>query len=556
MTTRLAALALALLPSVALAGEPPADLLLRGGTVHTLDPARPRASWVAVRGETIAALGEGAPDAAWIGSATRVIELAGACVVPGLWDAHGHLLSLGLGEREVDLVGTRSLEDVIARVAARARETPAGAWIVGRGWDQNDWPEGERELPGHAALSAAVPEHPVLLERVDGHAALINARAMAERGIGPGSQAPPGGELPRDAQGNPTGLLVDAAQDLCPTPPPSPAEVRAALLAAARRCARLGLVGVHDAGVSPGTLRALEELAAAGELPIRVYVMLAGPIPAELARGPRELAGGRLAVRAVKLFVDGALGSRGALLLEPYADRPDSRGLAQAEPEALYQDVLRAAQAGFQPCVHAIGDAGVRRVLDAFERAGRELGPAFRALRPRVEHAQVISPDDLPRFAALGALPSMQPTHCTSDMPWAEARLGPERVKGAYAWRSLLAAGVPAIPCGSDFPVEGANPLWGLHAAVTRLDPSGQSPHGPEGWFPQERLSREEALRGFSEWACFGAHQEQRGGRIAPGRWADLTVLGEDPLVCPPGRLRGVEARWTVVAGRVVYAAD
>lgn len=350
-------------------------------------------------------------------------------------------------------------------------------------------------------------------------------------------------------------MLVDAALDLVQTPAPGPDEIKAALRAATQACARLGLVGVHDAGVSPGTLRALEELAAAGELPIRVYVMLAsGPgLPAELARGPRSLHDGRLEVKAVKLLVDGALGSRGAFLLAPYSDRPDTRGLPQYPPDALRAEVLRAARAGFQPCIHAIGDAGVRRVLDAFQSVGEELGPAFRALRPRVEHAQVIAPDDLPRFAALGVLPSMQPTHCTSDMPWAEARLGPERVRGAYAWRSLLAAGVPAIPCGSDFPVEGANPLWGLYAAITRLDPEGHSPHGEGGWYPDQRLTRAEALQGFTSWACYGAHQEDRGGQLTTGRWADLTVLDQDPLTAPPAQLRAATVRLTVVGGRIAF---
>lgn len=535
------------------AGEP-ADLVLQGGVVHTLDPSRPRAGAVAIRGDRIVAVAD-APAPGWVGPSTRVIDLDGACVVPGLWDAHGHLLSLGLGEVEVDLAGTRSFAEVVERVAARATDTPAGQWIVGRGWDQNDWPKDEfgGEFPTHARLSAAVPDHPVLLSRVDGHAALLNARALEARGIGPDTAAPPGGEVVKDAEGRPTGVLVDAALDLAPEPPPTPAQVRTALKAAARTCASYGLVGVHDAGVGPGTLAAFEELHDRGELPLRVYAMLSADAATDavLAKGPLvDRFGGRLTVRAIKAFVDGALGSRGAWLLAPYSDRPDTRGLPQTSPEALRALLARATRAGFQVCAHAIGDAGVRAVLDAVEAT-----EGARALRPRVEHAQVIAEADFARFARLGVIPSMQPTHATSDMPWAEARLGPARVKGAYAWRRLLDAGVPAIACGSDFPVEGVSPLWGLFAAVTRTDEAGASPHGEGGWFPEQRLTREEALLGFTRWAAQAAFLEERTGAIAPGRWADLAVFDADLLTCPPATLRGLKARLTVLAGQVVHEA-
>lgn len=549
---------LLLTAALAGAGEPPADLVLHDGVVHTLDPDRPTATAVAIRGDLIVGVGA-ALDPAWVGSATRVIDLDGACVVPGLWDAHGHLLSLGLAQTEVDLTGTTSYAQVVERVAARARETPAGQWIVGRGWDQNDWPEGEfaGEFPTHAALSAAVPGHPVLLSRVDGHAALLNARALALREVGPATRAPAGGEVIFDAKGQPTGVLVDAAMDLAPEPAPTPAQVRSALQLAARTCVEYGLVGVHDAGLGPAALASLEDLAVEDELPLRVYGMLSQEAATDevLAAGPRVgLHGGRLTVRAIKCFVDGALGSRGAWLLEPYADRPDARGLPQLPQEDLQALLTRATERGFQVCVHAIGDAGVRRVLDAVERVAGELGvDRVRAARPRIEHAQVIHPDDMARFAALGVVPSMQPTHATSDMPWAEARLGPERVKGAYAWRTLLDAGVPAIALGSDFPVEGVSPLWGLHAAVTRLDAQGGSPHGEGGWFPDQRLGREEALLGFTRWACVGAFLEEQTGRLSPGRWADLAVFDADLLTCPPARLRDLRARLTIVGGRVVH---
>ncbi|MBX3466550.1 MAG: amidohydrolase [Planctomycetes bacterium] len=541
------------------ADDPPADLVLRGGVVHTLDPARPKAGAVAVRGDRIVGVAD-APQAGWIGSGTRVVDLDGACVVPGLWDAHGHLLSLGLADAEVDLTGARSFAEVVERVAARANDVRPGEWVVGRGWDQNLWPKDEfgGEFPTHERLSQAVPGHPVSLSRVDGHATLLNARALAAHGIGPGTASPPGGEVVKDAQGRPTGVLVDAAMALAPEPAPSPAQTRAALRAAARECVRYGLVGVHDAGVTAGSLAMLEELARAGELPLRVYAMLSESAATGdvLAAGPRVNLHGRLTVRAIKTFVDGALGSRGAWLLEPYADRPDARGLPQQTQEELEALLARAARYGFQVCAHAIGDAAVRRVLDAVERVEADLGrERVRAVRPRIEHAQVVHPADVERFGPLGVIPSMQPTHATSDMGWAEARLGPERVRSAYAWQTLLEAGAPGIACGSDFPVEGVSPLWGLHAAVTRVDADGKSPHGSGGWFPHQRLTREQALLGFTRWACAAAFMEEDGGAITVGRWADLAVFDRDLLTCEPAALRALEARLTIVGGRVVHEA-
>lgn len=553
-------LVLAPWPAAQAAPEPTADLVLHDAIVHTQDPAAPTAGAVALRGDRIVGVGP-TVDAAWIGSGTRLIDLDGACVVPGLWDAHGHLLSLGLAAGEVDLSDARSFAEVVERVAERARSTPSGQWILGRGWDHNDWPHDEfaGELPHHARLSRATPDHPVLLSRIDGHAALLNARALLLRGIGAATVAPAGGEVLEGDDGQPTGVLVDAALALAPEPEPTAAQVRAALRQAARTCVEYGLVGVHDAGVGPAALAALEELAAAGELPLRVYAMLSQRAATDevLARGPRVgLRGGRITVRAIKTFVDGALGSRGALLLEPYADRPDTRGLPQAEPDALRDLIVRAGRHGFQVCAHAIGDGGVRRVLDAVEASASELGlERVRALRPRVEHAQVIHRDDFARFAPLGVIPSMQPTHATSDMPWAEARLGPDRARGAYAWQTLLEAGAPGIALGSDFPVEGVSPLWGLHAAVTRLDAEGHSPHGEGGWFPRQRLTRAQALLGFTRWACAAAFMEEQGGVIAPGRWADLAVFERDVLTCPPADLRGLRARLTIVGGEVVHEA-
>lgn len=547
----------------AMTGTAKADLILHGGRVLTMleaEPA-PAPTAVAVADGRILFVGDDQGALALAAAGAQVIDVRQGTIIPGFIDSHAHLYGLGKALAEIDLRGTATVEEAVGRVVEAANANPGRGWLEGRGWDQNDWPEDEfaGELPTHARLSAATPDHPVILSRIDGHAALLNARALAAHGIVATTASPPGGEVLKDPKGQPTGVLVDAAMDLAPEPAPTPAQVRAALRAATRACVEHGLVGVHDAGVGPEALAAIEELAAAGELPLRVYAMLSQGAATDevLARGPRVgLHGGRLTVRAIKTFVDGALGSRGAFLLEPYADRPDTRGLPQQGREALRDLIVRAGRHGFQVCAHAIGDAGVRLVLDAVEAATTDLGvERVRALRTRIEHAQVIHPDDFPRFAALGVLPSMQPTHATSDMPWAEARLGPERVRGAYAWQTLLEAGVPAIPLGSDFPVEGVSPLWGLHAAVTRLDPEGESPHGQGGWFPAQRLTREQALLGFTRWACAGAFMEDQGGVLAPGRWADVAVFERDLLTCPPAELRPLKAKLTIVGGQVVHEA-
>lgn len=558
MTRTLVALLLLGLASVARAGDP-ADLVLTGAVVHTQDPARPKGGAIALRGGEVVGVADEV-DPAWVGPDTRTIDFRGeAVIVPGLWDAHGHLSSLGsIGE--LDLATTKSWREVVDRVHARATSTTGGGWIVGRGWDQNDWPVDEFSggFPTHEALTKAVPDRPVLLTRIDGHAAVLNAAALQLAGIGRDTRAPAGGEIVRGKDGAPTGVLVDAALSLVPEPEQTDGELEAALLEGARRCARAGLVGVHDAGVSARTIEALESLAERELLPLRVYAMVSdGPwLPRALVEGPKvDLHGGLVTVRAVKLFVDGALGSRGAWLLAPYSDQPSTRGLPQLSQRDLDAKVLACALAGFQPCVHAIGDAGVRRALDAFSTVDTALGGRLRKLRPRVEHAQVIARDDFARFMREGVLASMQPTHATSDMPWAEARLGPERVKGAYAWRTLRDGG-NVLPLGSDFPVESERPLWGFHAAVTRLAADGTSPHGEGGWFPDQRLTREEALQGFTTWACYGAHQEQQGGVLAPGRRADVTVLGGDLLTIDLAKLRDLPVRMTIVGGRITWDSD
>lgn len=532
---------------------PPADLVLLGGTVHTMDPARPRAEALAVRGGLLAAVGSDDEIRLLAGPGTRVLDAAGLTVLPGLVDAHGHLESLGAGLRRIDLVGTASAEEVAAAVRERAAAAPPGGWILGRGWDQNDW--AKKSFPTRHLLDAAAPDRPVWLVRIDGHAGWANGRALALAGIGPSTPDPAGGRILRDpATGEPAGVLVDAAMDLLAplVPRPTRAERKDALRRGAEACVAAGLTSVHDAGVDAEGVDLCRELADEGALPLRVYAMLADS--PDLIRGTtfREgpvvgYGGRRLTVRAVKAYADGALGSRGAALLEDYADDPGNRGLLQAEPAALEALAGRCLAVGWQLCVHAIGDRGNRVVLDAFEAALRRAPRADH--RFRVEHAQVLSLEDIPRFARLGVLPSMQPTHATSDMPWAGDRLGPARLAGAYAWRKILDAG-SAIPCGSDFPVESHDPLKGIHAAVTRQDAGGR-PEG--GWLPGERMTREEALRGFTVDACRAAFEEGWKGTLAPGMAADLTVLDRDVLACPATEILEARVVWTVVAGEVVY---
>jgi hypothetical protein len=535
--------------ALACAAAPRCDRLLAGGVVHT--PGGARRLEIAVAEGRIVGLVEPGGAAVWRRAAREVVDLAGAHVYPGFTEGHGHFAGYGAALEQVDLVGAASLAEVIARVREAAARTPAGEWVRGRGWDQNDWPE--REFPDHDALSAAFPDHPVALRRVDGHATMVNARALALAGIDAATPDPPGGRILRDVRGNPTGVLVDAATERIDAlaARPAPEEIERRFLLAGRRLASLGYTAIHDAGTSRAELAVLRAMQRAGTLPVRVYVMLDGGddelLAAELAAGRSLSPDGMLAVRAVKLYADGALGSRGALLSDPYSDEAGTRGLAVTAEERLAEVVRRAGAAGFQPCTHAIGDAAVARVLAVYERTL----PAGSRLRPRVEHAQIVRTADVPRFAALGAIASVQPTHCTSDMPWAPRRLGPERTAWAYRWRSFVTAGV-RLCLGSDVPVEDPDPRLGLWAAVTRRTPAGTP---PDGWNPAEALTADEAVAGFTTGAAFAAFEEAWRGVIAPAYAADLTVVDRDLAAGAPADLLAARILRTVVAGRDAFVA-
>lgn len=475
----------------------------------------------------------------------QIVDAPGSTILPGLTDAHGHLYGLGLSLDVVRLAGTTSYEDVIERVKERAAATPPGQWIIGRGWDQNDWPV--KEFPTSAALDAAVPDHPVFLRRIDGHAAIANTAALRAAGITAATRDPEGGRVLRDANGNPTGVFIDAAMELVESrmPPVSPEQRKARVLAAAQTIAANGLTELHDAGIDGATITAVQELIDEKRFPIRVYAMLgdnAALLDTWLNDGPLMNYGGRLTVRSVKLYADGALGSRGAALLAPYSDDPSNSGLMLSKPEHIEDVARRGRAAGFQINTHAIGDRGVRNVIDAYGRAGVTANDRF-----RIEHLQVIAPPDIPRLAQHGIIASMQPTHATSDMYWAEARVGPERVKGAYAWRTVLNAGA-RLALGSDFPVEDVNPFFGLYAAVTRQDQK-QWPEG--GWMPWERLTLAEAIRGFTLDAAYAAFEEKSRGTIEPGKLADLTIVEGDLFAASD--IYRTKVLYTVVGGEVVY---
>lgn len=528
-----------------------ADVIVLGGRIYTADAARPIVDAIAVRGGRVVFAGDAAGARALAGTSTRVVDLAGRTVIPGMTDAHAHVVGLGDKLQAVDLVETKSYDEVIARVVARAQHTPAGQWILGRGWDQNDW--GNTSWPSHEALSRAVPNHPVMLTRVDGHAVLVNAAAMRAANLTRTTQSPAGGEIIKDAQGNPTGVLVDNAENLVGRviPNPTRAQVKEMITAAIAEMHRWGLTGVHDAGASAQTIELYEELGREGKLNIRLYAMISDHAPTIAAwaqRGPL-IAGydGTLWVRSIKLYQDGALGSRGAALLEPYSDDARTNGLLVSPAQHIREVAERALASGFQVNTHAIGDRGNRLVLDSYEAALKARPTADH--RFRVEHAQILHSDDIPRFARLGVIPSMQASHQTSDMYWAGNRLGEGRLRGAYAWRSLLNSNV-IIPNGSDFPVEYVNPLISFKASVSRQD-ANNWPAG--GWFPEQRMTREEALLSMSLWAAYAGFQEAELGSLTPGKRADFVVLDRDIMRVPSEDILATQVLSTWVGGRAVY---
>jgi hypothetical protein len=554
----------------------PAELILTNGRVYTLDWAEPGldgtpgrdapydGSWhpdaeaIAITDGRIVAVGSGTAIGAYRGAQTEIIDLEGGTAIPGLVESHAHAAGLGRKLGWVDLRGVIGEEDAVEIVVAEAQDHPAGEWIIGWGFDEGEW--ATHGYPDNDLLSQQVPDHPVLLRGLHGFATWANDLALAQAGIDAATETPSGGTIERDADGTPTGIFLNRAAGIvdAATPPETPEQLQEALRLGLEELARSGYVRAHEAGVGTAALAAMEALDARQALPIRVFAMLSAR-DAELGRrfiasGPvAEAVGSRLAVQSVKAYYDAALGSRGARMIEDYSDMPGHRGTAGSDYGFDQVLVAELMAAGFQVGVHAIGDAGNRETLDFIERVyGTDA--TTRAGRHRIEHAQVVHPDDLERLAALDVTASMQPPHAVEDMSWAEARVGPERIRGAYAWRTLRAAGTRVI-FSSDLPGSDHSVFYGLHAAVSRRDKQALP---AEGWYPEEALTPEEAVRAYTSWAAWSGFDDVDGGILAAGRRADITVIDVDPLALPLDRYHEIldgNVLLTMVGGQIAYRA-
>jgi predicted amidohydrolase YtcJ len=529
-----------------------ADLLLLNAHVVTMNEKQPSAQAIAIRGGRILWVGNTEEAERLYPRPAHAMDLHGATVLPGIIDAHAHLINLGQSLVRLNLKDIPTEKEIIERVKQRAASTAPDEWILGWGWDEGKWAS---HYATKETLSAATPNNPVFLVGLHTFAAWANQRALELADIDKNTKDPENGKIVRDEKTRePTGILLNSAQDLVARhiPPMTLAQTKRAMQLAASECVRNGLTSVDEARVTPLMVQAFHELVRDGQMPLRVYAMLDGAdkdlVERWLKRGPEIDPHHQLTVRAFKLFADGALGSRGAALLEPYSDAPQTQGIMTTPESEVYSLTRRALEAGFQVCTHAIGDAANRAVLNAYEQAEKEV-PDAHDPRLRIEHAQVLAPEDIPRFAKLGVIASMQPTHCTSDMAWAEQRLGPERVKYAYAWRSVKDSGAH-LPLSSDFPGETLNPFYGIYAAITRQDPQGNP---PGGWHPEQRLTREEALRGYTLEAAYGEFQENNKGSLEKGKLADLTVVSKDITKIPPAEILSVQVLKTFVGGKVVY---
>ncbi|KAI9508025.1 amidohydrolase 3 [Russula earlei] len=486
----------------------------------------------------------------------------GSIIVPGLADAHGHILAWGTKER-LPLEGCASIDDVLLKIKLYLLGHPDilhdhARWIIGMGWDQTKWPGGKFPTADDLDREPLLCGRLVLLTRVDGHACCVSNAVLSKLPKLPDTVY--GGLIVRNKAGNPTGVFVDNAMDLIDRPAPTESETLENFNLAMHDALRVGLTSIHDADSSASDIAFFKRMADEGRLPIKIYLM--GNVPSDDYWGPqipRLINYGlhkRLTVRSVKLYADGALGSWGAALIAPYSDKPDTRGLLRTPPETLHRLVEQFYEDDFQVNIHAIGDRANEVVLDIFEDILNKPGADVNKWRPRVEHAQVIQRSDLERIGRLGVIASVQPTHATSDMNYAETRLGPHRVKGAYAYQTLLQASPgKRLPLGSDFPIEGINPLLGFYAAVTRRSPQGTSPHGPGGWFPAETLTRTQALKGMTSDTAYAAFSEDSLGRLAPGFAADFVVLDRDILRIPSKEILDTRVLATVVDGQVAYGS-
>ncbi|MBL7846814.1 MAG: amidohydrolase [Cyclobacteriaceae bacterium] len=542
----------------------PADLIIRGGPIYTADDSQPTVEAVAVKGDTIQFAGTLEETMKYKGETTEVLDLGGATMTPGFIESHGHIMGVGFNEMNLDLMSVKSYDELVEKVKEAVAKAEPGQWILGRGWHQDKWDsKPDKMVKGfqtHELLSAASPNNPVYLSHASGHAGFANAKAMQLAGVNPlsveklTSELNEGGEIIRDKNGNPTGIFNERAQTLITKviPKNTPERNAKALELAMDACARNGLTGFHDAGASRESIELFQSFATAGKLKSRLYVMITGfdrdLIYEWYKRGPLIDPRG-VTVRAIKLNCDGALGSRGAWLLEPYTDRPDFSGMATFPMDSVLKTSRDGLKYGFQVCSHAIGDRANQEVLDRYETAFKE-NPAITDHRFRIEHAQHLHPNDISRFGKLGVIPAMQAVHLSSDRPWAIERLGEKRIKeGAYMWQSLLKSGAKVIN-GTDAPVEPLTPIASFYASVTRKTLKGE----PEGGYePEEKMTREQALRSYTLDAAFGAFEENIKGSIAKGKLADFTVFSQDIMTVDESQLLNTQVVKTIVGGKTVF---
>jgi predicted amidohydrolase YtcJ len=532
-----------------------ADLVIIGGKVATVDSNFSITEAVAVQNNKIIFVGTNEEANKYIDAKTKVVKLNGELVLPGLVDSHGHLTGYGKSLEHIDLVGTNSFQEVLDLVKEKVETIKAGEWILGRGWDQNDWKV--NEFPHHQALSRITPNNPVMLSRIGGHALLVNQKAIEIAGINGNTPDPDGGKIKREPHGKPTGIFIDNAEELITNyiPKYSTEKIRGIIQNAANNCVELGLTGMGDAGIPISRIDDYKYLIKNNKMPLRINAMLTDTVISDFSRflqkyGINSYGDDFLKVKSVKLYADGALGSRGAALLEPYSDDPENSGLIVTDSLHILEVARAALNNDFQVCTHAIGDRAIRTILNIYEEALNE--NPHEDHRFRIEHSQIVNLNDIPRYAELQVIPAMQPQHAVSDMPWTEDRIGPDRVKGAFAFRSFIDEGL-IIPCGSDVPVEIPNPLIGIHNAVTRQDAKGY-PEG--GWLPEQRMTIEEAIKGYTIWAATAAFQEDILGSIEVGKYADFTILDKDILTIDPMEILETKPIYTIVGGQIRYQAN
>ncbi|MCA1578072.1 MAG: amidohydrolase [Acidobacteria bacterium] len=535
----------------------PADLVFKNGNVYTADNKTPQAEAIAVKADRIVFVGSNADAQKYVGPNTRVVDLKGNTVLPGFTDSHQHLAGVGHREMTLNLEGSTSLEDFLAKVKARVDQAKPGDWITARGWIETHWKP--PVFPTRADLDKVAPNNPLILTRADGHASVVNSAALNLAGIDKSTPNPFGGEISKDKKsGEPNGMLIDAAQGLVRrrVPPTSAADAERAVVLGVKRNIELGWTQVQDAGGSYNDVDIFKKLYAAGTIKLRIYKAVHGPGP-NATRLLNEGAtigayGNRFTFRTIKVVSDGALGSRGAALQEPYSDAPDTSGFLTVKPEELRPMLAEALRKGIQVQTHAIGDRANDFTLDEYQTAFSAVPPDQRkvgAPRWRVEHAQLVNPEDIPRFAKLRVIPSMQPSHAIGDLFFAPSRVGVKRLKGSYAWQSFIKLGLP-VAGGSDAPVERGEPMIEFYAAVARKDQKGFS---GEGWHPEQAVTREQALKMFTLWPAYAAFEEELRGTIEVGKLADLTILSADIMKIPEAEILKTRCVMTVINGEIVF---